>query len=209
MKNALILVDIQNDFCPGGALAVPDGDAVVEVANRLMGQLGAFDVIVASQDYHPIHHESFASMHSGKKPYDVIDLHGLPQVLWPDHCIQGSKGAQFHPGLKLGPITRVFTKGEDPRVDSYSAFFDNGKRKSTGLSLYLKDHKVTNVYVMGLATDYCVKATALDARALGFPTYLVTDGCRAVNVNPDDGDKAIAEMERFGVKMTHSKIVPP
>lgn len=202
-RNALILVDIQKDFCQGGALAVPEGDAVVGVANRLMhrGTVdGTFDLIVASQDWHPIHHESFASMHEGKKPYDVINLHGLQQVLWPDHCVQGSAGARFHPGLEVERITRVFRKGTDPQVDSYSAFFDNGKRRSTGLSLYLKDEGITDVYIMGLATDYCVQATALDARSLGFETFLITNGCRAVNVKPDDGTNALNKMSQFGVR---------
>jgi nicotinamidase/pyrazinamidase len=200
MRTALILVDIQNDFCPGGALAVPDGDQVVAVANAIMGD---YNVVVASQDWHPIHHESFASMH-GKNPYDVIELDSRQQVLWPDHCVQGSIGARLHEGLDHSRIHRVFRKGTDARVDSYSAFFDDAKLRSTGLSLFLQDERVTSVSIMGLALDYCVKATALDARAIGFDTMIIENGCRAVNLKPGDGEAALKEMSRFGVGLVQA-----
>lgn len=198
MKTALILVDIQNDFCPGGRLAVSEGDAVVAVANRLMPR---YDLVVATQDWHPADHESFASQH-GKQPGEVIDLHGLAQVLWPDHCVQGSPGAGFHPQLETGRVTKVFHKGTDRSLDSYSGFFDNGQRHATGLGDFLKAQGVTDVHVVGLATDYCVKFTALDAARLGFATTVIPDGCRAVNLQPGDGAKALDELAAAGVTVT-------
>lgn len=195
MTRALILVDIQNDFCPGGALAVQDGDAVVSVANRLMPQ---FDCVIATQDWHPPHHQSFASQH-GKVPGELIDLHGLPQVLWPDHCVQDSLGAAFHPGLDTERIQRVFRKGLDPRVDSYSGFFDNGGHNPSGLEDYLRAIAVREVHVVGLATDYCVKFTALDARRLGFETRVIAEACRGVNLSPGDVERALAELKEAGV----------
>jgi nicotinamidase/pyrazinamidase len=194
-KRALSLVDIQNHFCPGGALAVREGAAVVEVANMLMP---AYDLVVATQDWHPAHHESFASRH-GKAPGELIELHGLPQVLWPDHCVQGSPGADFHPALETGAIARVFQKGLDPRVDSYSGFFDNGGQNPSGLADYLKAQGVTVVAVVGLATDYCVKFTALDAAAAGFETRVLTAGCRGVELAPGDVERAYAELRAAGV----------
>src|SRR5439155_19908136 len=139
-------------------------------------------------------HGSFASQHRGKKPGDVIDLNGIPQVLWPDHCVQRTKGAEFHPHLDISRVARVFQKGTDPAIDSYSGFFDNGHRRATGLAEYLRERWITRVYVMGLATDYCVKATTLDARKLGFDTWVIEDGCRAVELDAGDGDPAFAEM---------------
>src|SRR5688572_25354970 len=181
--NALVLVDIQNDFVFGGALAVPDGDAVVPIANRLAAD-GRFDLIVATQDWHPPDHGSFAASHPGRTVGEVIDLHGLPQVLWPVHCVQGTRGAEFVPRLATSRIERVFQKGTDPTIDSYSGIFDNGHRKSTGLGEYLKGNGVEDIYILGLATDYCVKFTALDARQLGFTTFVIEDGCRGVNLKP-------------------------
>jgi nicotinamidase/pyrazinamidase len=198
---ALILVDIQNDFCPGGALAVPDGDAVVAVANRVMRQ---FPLVVATQDAHPPDHASFAANHPGKSEYERIDLDGLPQVLWPVHCVAGSRGAELHPALERGPIARVFHKGTDRRIDSYSGFFDNGHRKATGLGPYLREQGVDEVYVLGLATDYCVKATALDAVQLGFATTLIEDGCRGVGLVPGDIEAAKAELRANGVTLVPS-----
>lgn len=198
---ALILVDIQNDFMPSGALPAPEGDAVVPVANRLMR---AFDLVVASQDWHPPDHGSFASQHEGKKPGDVIELDGLRQELWPDHCVQESKGAEFHPDLDTSGISRVFHKGTDRRIDSYSAFFDNAHRKATGLGDFLKEQGVREVYLVGVATDYCVKFTALDACELSFTTYVVEDGCRGIEQEPGDIAKAIGEMKEAGAKMTTS-----
>ncbi|MBN1911917.1 MAG: bifunctional nicotinamidase/pyrazinamidase [Pirellulales bacterium] len=193
---ALILVDIQNDFIPGGALAVRDGDQVVPAANRLMPR---FELVVATKDWHPANHLSFASQHPGKGIGDVIDLNGLPQVLWPDHCVEGTPGAEFVPGLDVIGITQVFEKGTDRTVDSYSGFFDNGRRQATGLEDFLRGRHVDEVFILGLATDYCVKFTALDAASLGFKTHLLLDGCRGVDLRPGDVDRAVEEMRAAGV----------
>ncbi|MCL5098665.1 MAG: bifunctional nicotinamidase/pyrazinamidase [Candidatus Omnitrophica bacterium] len=195
-KTALIIVDVQNDFVPGGALAVRGGDEVIPVVNR---QKSRFDLLVATQDWHPPDHGSFASNHPGKKVGDVIDLNGLAQVLWPDHCVQGTPGAELVPTLDRRAIARVFQKGTDPALDSYSAFFDNGHRKATGLGDYLKEQGVTDVYVCGLATDYCVKFTALDSQKLGFHTHLLIEACRGINLEPGDVARAIDQMEETGV----------
>ena len=199
---ALLLVDIQNDFCPGGALAVPRGDEVVAVANRLLPR---FPVVVATQDWHPANHGSFAANNPGKQPYDSGELGGLPQVMWPAHCVQESLGADFHPALDRSRIQKVFPKGTDPAIDSYSGFFDNGKRKATGLGDWLRAHDVDEVVVLGLATDYCVRATALDAVALGFAVTLVEDGCRAVELAPGDGARALQDLRAAGVKLVRSE----
>ena len=206
MATALVLVDLQYDFCPGGALAVADGHATIAVANR---EIARHDIVVATQDWHPASHQSFASNHPGKQPYEVIDLHGLSQVLWPVHCVQGSHGAELHADLDRAKITHVARKGTDPEVDSYSGFFDNGKRKATGLGDWLRSRWIQQVYVMGLATDYCVRATALDARALGFDVWVVQDGCRAVEVKPGDGDRAIAELRGAGCAIVESGAIGP
>ncbi|MEO1452116.1 MAG: bifunctional nicotinamidase/pyrazinamidase [Bacteroidota bacterium] len=199
---ALILVDIQNDFVPGGALAVSEGDQIVPLVNKLQQQ---FDMIVATQDWHPADHGSFATHHAGKNPGEVIDLHGLTQVLWPVHCVQGSSGAEFVAELDTEKVADVFVKGTDPTVDSYSGFFDNGRRKATGLGEYLKAKGVTEVFVVGLATDYCVKFTALDAHSLGFQTSVIADATRAVNLQPGDGEAALAEMQAAGIKVIQAK----
>ena len=198
---ALILVDIQNDFLPGGALAVPHGDEVIAVANRVAT---TFDLVVATQDWHPRDHGSFAANHPGKKVGDVIDMHGLPQVLWPVHCVQGTAGAEFAPALDVSRVRRVFQKGTDPAIDSYSGIFDNGHRRSTGLADYLREQGVTQVFVMGLATDYCVKFTALDAVRAGLKTTLIEDGCRGVNLRPGDSEAAVAEMRAARVEVLRS-----
>jgi nicotinamidase/pyrazinamidase len=204
MTRALILVDIQNDFVPGGALAVPRGDEVVPVANRVQPR---FELVVATQDWHPPGHGSFASRHPGHRPGDVIDLAGLRQVLWPDHCVQGSPGADFVPGLDMNRVEAIFRKGTDPGIDSYSGFFDNGHRRSTGLGDYLKGRGVNELYVLGLATDYCVKFTALDARRLGFRTFVVEDGSRGVEREPGDVERALAEMRAAGIELVHGAAV--
>lgn len=204
--NALILVDLQNDFLPAGALPVAGGDAVVPVANRLADS-NQFDLVVATQDWHPPDHGSFAVSHPGKKPGDVIDLDGLAQILWPVHCVQHSPGAAFAPGLRHARVERVFQKGTDPRIDSYSGFFDNGHRKSTGLGDFLRARDVNHLFVLGLATDYCVKFTALDARQLGFAVTLIADGCRPVNVQPGDGERALEAMRAAGVSVATSDAV--
>jgi nicotinamidase/pyrazinamidase len=202
--NALILVDLQNDFLPGGALAVPHGDQVVAMANQLQGK---FDLVVATQDWHPPDHLSFAAQHEGKSVGDVIELDGLPQVLWPVHCVQGTWGSEFSSELNTSAIAEVFPKGTDRRRDSYSGFYDNGGVYPTGLGRYLHQAGVDTVYVMGLATDYCVRATAMDAARLGFQTHLIEDACRGVELQPGDCARAIAEMERAGVKRTRGLIV--
>jgi nicotinamidase/pyrazinamidase len=193
---ALIIIDIQNDFLPGGALAVPAGDAVVPVANEKMPQ---YELVVATQDWHPADHLSFATQHAGKHVYDQIQLAGLPQTLWPDHCVQGTAGAEFPAVLNQAGIHHVIRKGTDRAIDSYSGFFDNARRKATGLEKFLRDHGVDEVHIMGLATDYCVKATALDAIDLGFHTVLIREGVRGVELKPDDCERASAEMRAAGV----------
>jgi len=198
---ALIIVDVQNDFCPGGALAVPDGDAVVPVINRIQHD---YDLIVATQDWHPPDHGSFVANHPGCAVGQQIELAGLPQILWPAHCVQDTRGAAFHPALELGRIARVFRKGTDPAIDSYSGFFDNGHRKATGLADYLRASGVDEVHVCGLATDYCVKCTALDAASLGFRTALLEDASRGVELHPADVQRAIEEMQRQGVQVRRS-----
>src|SRR5437870_175666 len=177
--NALIIVDLQNDFLPGGALPVPHGDEVIPLANELQRR---FDLVVATQDWHPPDHGSFAANHPGKKPGDVIELNGLSQILWPTHCVQNSRGAQFVAALDPSRIAKIFQKGTDPAIDSYSGFFDNGHRRSTGLGEWLADRRATSVHVCGLATDYCVKFTALDARRLGLETSCIEDASRGVEL---------------------------
>jgi len=198
---ALILVDLQYDFCPGGALAVAHGDETIPVANKVARQ---FELVVATQDLHPPDHGSFHVHHPGRAPYEVVELHGLPQVLWPPHCVAGTRGAELHHDLDRSRITKTFPKGTDATVDSYSGFWDNGRRKSTGLAEWLRGQGVTKVYVLGLATDYCVKATAIDAVAEGFTTYVIEDGCRAVEIMPGDGERAIDEMRAAGVTVIES-----
>lgn len=198
---ALILVDLQNDFLPGGALAVHDGDRVIPIANRLQNEV---DLVVATQDWHPRDHASFASQHGGKRPGEVIELDGLSQVLWPDHCVQLTHGAAFAATLDTRRVSKIFPKGMDPRVDSYSGFFDNGRRHATGLADYLKLKGVREVLVCGLATDYCVKWTALDAAELGFDTFVVVDACRGVELNEGDVDDALDELEDAGVELVTS-----
>jgi nicotinamidase/pyrazinamidase len=203
--NALILVDLQNDFVPGGALPVAEGDAIVPLINSLQPR---FDLVVATQDWHPRDHGSFAVNHPGTNVYDEIELAGLPQVLWPVHCVQGTPGAAFVPTLDMSRVARTFRKGTDPALDSYSGFFDNGHRKATGLGDYLREHDVDRVYVCGLATDYCVKATALDARQLGFETFLIEDATRGVNLPPGNVARAIEAMRAAGVQIVQSQAVP-
>lgn len=196
---ALLLIDIQNDFLPGGALAVPAGDEIVPVANRLMGE---YELVVATQDWHPADHQSFAAQHPGKRALEVIKLDGLDQVLWPTHCVQHSWGAAFAPTLNQIRIHHVVQKGIDRCVDSYSGFFDNARRRETGLERYLRSRSVDTVHIMGLATDYCVKATALDAVELGFHAVLLTTGIRGVNLHPGDSQQAIDQMRAAGVAIS-------
>lgn len=200
--NALILVDIQNDFIPGGALAVSEGDQIVPLVNELQPH---FDLVVATQDWHPPDHGSFAVHHPERAPGDKIDLHGLEQTLWPQHCIQDTPGAGFAPGLNRARWDRIFPKGTESTIDSYSGFFDNGHRKATGLAEYLRERGVTDVYIAGLATDYCVKFTALDAQKLGFRTHLIEDATRGVNLQPGDVAQAVEDMRAAGVHITDSR----
>ena len=195
---ALILVDLQNDFLPAVALPVPDGDQVIPLANHIQQR---FDLVVATQDWHPANHASFAASHPGKVPGDVIDLNGLQQTLWPIHCVQNTAGSAFAPNLDISRVRKVFRKGTDPGIDSYSGFFDNGHRKPTGLDLYLKQAGVTETYVLGLATDYCVKFTALDAQELGFATYVLADACRGVDLQTGDVAAALHDMATAGVQI--------
>jgi len=201
---ALIIVDVQNDFVPGGALAVRDGDRVVPVINQLQS---AFELVLATQDWHPAEHGSFAANHPGRAPGEQIQLNGLPQILWPVHCVQNTPGAEFVRELDTRRVQAVFQKGTDPGIDSYSGFFDNGHRKATGLDAYLKARQVAAVYICGLATDYCVKFTALDARQLGFDTHVVEDATRGVNLQAGDVERALDEMRAAGVKIETAQTV--
>ena len=199
--HALILVDLQNDFCPGGALEVKEGDQTIPVANRLSEK---FDLVIATRDWHPEDHGSFAANTPGKKVGELSELGGLPQIMWPVHCVQGTQGAELKDGLNQENITRVFCKGTDKTIDSYSGFFDNGHKKSTGLHDYLQSEGVDTLYIMGLALDYCVKFTALDAANLGYKTYLVVDGCRGVGLQEKDIPNALETMEQNGVTLIQS-----
>ncbi|HCB1765380.1 MAG: bifunctional nicotinamidase/pyrazinamidase [Citrobacter sp.] len=201
MARALLLVDLQNDFCAGGALAVPQGDSTIEIANRLIDWCALRgDTVVASLDWHPANHGSFASQHR-VAPYSQGQLDGLAQTFWPDHCVQNSEGAALHPLLNQRAIAKTFTKGENPLVDSYSAFFDNGRRQATTLNAWLLEHRIAELIIMGLASDYCVKFTVLDALDLGYTVSVITDGCRGVNIQPQDSAEAFMEMAAAGATL--------
>ena len=180
MSRALIVIDVQNDFCPGGALAVPDGDVIVPGINALMPD---FEAVVLTQDWHPARHSSFASSHPGKAPYDLVDMPYGPQVLWPDHCVQGSAGAEFHGNLTTTPADMIIRKGYNSAIDSYSAFFENDQRTPTGLHGYLQTRGITDVTLVGLATDFCVNYSALDAAKLGYQVTVRLDLCRAIDLD--------------------------
>jgi len=200
-RQALLLVDIQNDFCAGGALAVPEGDSTVEVANTLISWCQARHIpVIASQDWHPANHGSFASQHQ-VVPYSQGQLDGLAQTFWPDHCVQHSEGAQLHPLLDQQAIVEVFHKGESVNIDSYSAFFDNGHRQETRLNDWLRARQIDTLIVLGLATDYCVKFTVLDALKLGYAVNVITDGCRGVNLQPQDSALAFMDMAAEGATL--------
>ncbi len=201
LKAALLIIDVQRDFCPGGSLAVKEGDLVIPVINRVAT---LFPVVAASRDWHPAGHVSFASAHPREKPFQTIETGGKKQELWPDHCVAGSPGADFHPDLDLAPVRLVIHKGLRRSMDSYSAFFENDRRTATGLDGFLKGLGVTRLYMTGLATDYCVLSTALDAVRLGYNALLVEDACRGVD-HPEGGvARAILTMRHKGVAIIHS-----
>lgn len=199
-RTALLVIDVQNDFIPGGQLAVPEGDLIVPLINRLAGQ---FKQVVIAQDWHPAGHASFASSHPGRQPYDVIQLPYGEQTLWPDHCIQGSRGAEFHSGLDLPHAQLIIRKGCNPDIDSYSAFLEADRVTTTGLAGYLKERGIDTVYMVGLALDFCVMFSALDARAAGFNTFVVLDACRAIDLNGSLAT-AIERMQVAGVGLIQS-----
>lgn len=201
-KRALLLVDLQNDFFPEGALPVREAHSIFPLANELQKH---FSCIIASKDWHPPNHKSFASQYPGNALFDTVDLHGLSQVLWPDHCVQETQGSEFHSKLNTQHINKIVYKGTDPEIDSYSAFFDNAHRKSTGLDAYLKEKGITELYIMGLATDYCVLYTVLDARHLGLMTYVIEDGCFGIEQTPGDIEKAKRSMHEAGALLISSR----
>lgn len=188
-QDVLLVVDVQNDFCPGGALAVAGGDLVIEPIHKVARR---FEHVILTQDWHTPDHFSFASAHPGKKAYEQIELSYGPQTLWPDHCVQGTRGAEFHPDLKLTKAELILRKGFHREIDSYSAFFENDRTTATGLAGYLRERGLSRVFLAGLAYDYCVGYSALDARRLGFPVVILRDACRAIDLN---GSVATIELE--------------
>lgn len=204
MSSCLIVVDVQNDFCPGGALAVPKGDEVVPVVNRLAAR---FENVVLTQDWHPRGHASFASSHPGKKPFETIDLRYGRQVLWPDHCVQGTRGAAFHDKLETAKAQLVIRKGFRRAIDSYSGFLEADRETTTGLAGFLKEKGFRELFVCGLATDFCVAWTALDARATGFEVSVIEDACRAIDLE-GSAARAWADMRAAGVARTTSSELP-
>lgn len=195
----LIIIDVQNDFTPGGSLEVPEGDEIIPIINKIQDE---FDLIVATQDWHPEDHASFASNHEGQEPFDTIEWKGHEQVLWPDHCVQGSEGAEFHPDLKTKRIEAIFRKGMDPEIDSYSGFYDNHHEKSTGLAGYLREKGVEELYFCGLAADVCVNFSMRDALDEGFQAILIEDATRALD--EDDYEEAKKEWKEKGAKIIRS-----
>ena len=200
-NSTLILIDLQNDFLPGGSLSVPGGDQIVAIANRLVS---AFREVILTQDWHPKAHASFASSHDGYEVGDVVNVDGLNQILWPDHCVQHSHGAAFVDQLTFPCQSKIIRKGTHRRIDSYSGFFDNARKNQTELADYLNQRNVQQIYLAGLATDFCVKFTAIDAVSLGFDVSLIVDACRGVDQQPGDVVRAIQEMHAAGVKILSS-----
>lgn len=196
-SHALIVIDLQNDFCPGGALAVPGGDQIIDGINALMAQAGC---VVLTQDWHPANHASFAANNPGTSPYDLIDMPYGPQVLWPSHCIQGTKGADFHAGLDQNPADLIIRKGFRPSIDSYSAFFENDHKTPTGLDGYLRSRGIESLTMVGLATDFCVNYSAQDAAKLGFDVTVRLDLCRAIDLNGSLAE-ALETMRAVGVHL--------
>jgi nicotinamidase/pyrazinamidase len=203
-SNALIVVDMQNDFLPNGALGVKDGDVIIPIINRLLRL--PFDVRVASLDWHPKGHCSFASTWN-KKPRERIIIEGIEQKLWPDHCVQGTKGAEFSSEINVSLCDHIVHKGTEVMIDSYSAFFDNQKRRSTGLDAFLKHADVQDLYIAGLTTEYCVLYSVMDALELGFSCHVIIDACRGIDVEKGDVAKAIDIMKERGVEIVTSDIV--
>lgn len=197
MTQALIVIDVQNDFCPGGALAVPQGDEIVAPINTLIDQ---FETVILTQDWHPATHSSFATQHPGKNPYDTTEMPYGTQVLWPDHCIQGSTGAQFHADLNTTRADMIIRKGFRPAIDSYSAFFENDKTTPTGLDGYLKTRGITDLTLVGLATDFCVNFSAQDAATLGYKTTVLLSACRGIDLD-NSLSAALDQMEKAGVTL--------
>ena len=200
MQHALIVIDVQNDFCPGGALAVPEGAAIVDGINALMEDAEA---VILTQDWHPAGHSSFASSHAGRNPYDMIEMPYGPQVLWPDHCIQGSAGAEFHQTLNKNAADLIIRKGFNPDIDSYSAFFENDHKTPTGLEGYLRTRGITRLTMVGLALDFCVNYSAVDAARSGFDVTVRSDLCRAIDLN-GSLDAALTAMRASGVKVCNT-----
>lgn len=200
-KRILIVVDLQNDFLPEGALAVKEGDRIIPLINKLQDK---FDLIAATLDWHPKDHVSFAQTH-GKHPGDLISFNGIPQILWPVHCVQNTSGARLASAFDAHKVEKFIFKGVDKNIDSYSAIYDNASLRGTGLEQYLKEMHVKEIYIAGLATDYCVKYTALDAASLGFSTFVIIDACRGVELKAGDISAAIEEMKAAGVKIIESK----
>jgi nicotinamidase/pyrazinamidase len=205
MMKALLIVDIQNDFCPGGALAVPNGDSVVPVVNKLIDQ---FDAVIQTQDWHPAGHSSFASSHQGKNLYETIEVNYGTQVLWPDHCVQGTHGADFHPELNTHKTQVIIRKGFRKEIDSYSTFFENDQKTTTGLTGYLKQREITDLYTVGLATDFCVKWSILDGIDEGFSMHIVKDAVQGIDLE-GSLEAAWKEMKEKGVKITTSEQLLP
>lgn len=195
----LLIIDMQNDFLPGGALAVPEGDEVISVINKVQAK---YDLVIATQDWHPEGHGSFASIHEGKKPMDKTDLNGLEQILWPDHCVQETKGAEYTDNLNTKRIEAIFRKGMEKDIDSYSGFYDNGHKKSTGLTDYLRGRNVDELHIAGLAGDVCVNYTILDAVKEGFKTFLIIDGTKPVY--KDGFDAVVENMKQKGAIIIRS-----
>jgi len=201
-KRALLIIDVQNDFLQGGSLAVPRGDEIIPLLNKLQEQ---FELIIATKDWHPKNHKSFASQHKNRKVGDVVILNGQKQILWPDHCVQNSFGSEFPSTLNTENIEKIFYKGTDKNIDSYSGFLDNDRKKKTGLEEYLRQKRVEDIYIAGLATDYCVKCTALDGKAAGFNIFVIENACRGVDLDKGNVDRVIKEMKENGIKI----IKPP
>lgn len=201
--DALLVIDVQNDFCPEGRLAVADGDAVVPVINQLLPR---FAHVVLTQDWHPSGHSSFASSHSGMEPFATTTMPYGQQTLWPDHCIQGSEGAAFHPKLNMDPGALIIRKGMNPAIDSYSAFYENDQTTRTGLAGYLRDLRISRVFCCGLAFDYCVRYSAIDARKESFTTFVIDDACRSIDLDGSDAATR-TEFKNRNVEVIESSVL--